>query len=156
MLYSNSSVTGSQTHTHTHTHTRLITANGNGLCLQEGTIRLHLNNNDGVQHIFILDNCLYHPNSTVNLLSTRRLAEKIINEHGNPDKQTQIESGYSTHVLTWSFGSLKQTFPTPLSGLPELLFDKGFQAYKSLWRFHPMHCNRLPCIQIRIFKMHHR
>jgi hypothetical protein len=78
-----------------------------------------------------LDNCLYHPDLPVNLLSTRRLAEKFINEQGNPDKQTRIESWYSTHVLTWSFGNFKKTFPTPLSGLPELLFDEGFQAYKS-------------------------
>ena len=113
------------------TNKSLTTANGTGPCLQEGTVRLHLNDDDGMKHIFILDNCLYHPNSPVNLLSTRRLAEKFIDENGNPDKQTRIESRYSTHVLTWSFGNFKRTFPTPLSGLPELLFDEGFQAYKS-------------------------
>jgi hypothetical protein len=109
----------------------LTTANGTGPCLQEGTVRLHLNDNNGVKHIFILDNCLHHPDSPVNLLSTRLLMEKFINSQGNPDKQTRIESRYSTHVLTRSFGSFKKTFPTPPSGLPELLFDKGFQAYKS-------------------------
>ena len=113
------------------TNKSLTTANGTGPCLQEGTVRLHLNDDDGMKHIFILDNCLYHPNSPVNLLSTRRLAEKFIDENGNPDEQTRIESRYSTHVLTWSFGNFKRTFPTPLSGLPELLFDEGFQAYKS-------------------------
>jgi hypothetical protein len=79
----------------------------------------------------MLDNCLYHPDSPVNLLSTRWLAEKFIDSQGNPDKQTRIESRYSTHVLTWSFGNFKKTFPTPLSGLPELLFDERFQAYKT-------------------------
>jgi hypothetical protein len=113
------------------TNKSLTTANGTGPCLQEGTVWLHLNNDDGVKHIFILDNCLFHLDSPVNLLSTRRLAEKFINEQGNPDKQTRIESWYSTHVLTWSFGNFKKTFPTPLSGLPELLFDEGFQAYMS-------------------------
>ncbi len=73
------------------TNKSLTTANGTGPCLQEGTIWLHLNDNDGMKHIFILDNCLYHPNSPVNLLSTRRLAEKLIDENGNPDKQTRIE-----------------------------------------------------------------
>jgi hypothetical protein len=67
----------------------------------------------------------------VKLLSTRRPAEKYIDSQGNPDKQTRIESRYFTHVLTWSFGNFKKTFPAPLSGLPGLLFDKGFQAYKS-------------------------
>jgi hypothetical protein len=92
---------------------------------------LHLNDKDRVKHIFILDNCLYRPDSPVNLLSTRWLLEKFIDSQGNPDKQTRIESRYSTDVLTWSFGNFKKTFPTPLSGLPELLFNKGFQAYKS-------------------------
>ncbi len=65
------------------------------------------------------------------MLSIRRLTEKFIDEQGNPDEQTRIESRYSTHVLTWSFEKFNKTFPTPLSGLTELLFDEGFQAYKS-------------------------
>ena len=92
---------------------------------------LHLNNHNGMRHIFILDNCLYHPSSPVNLLSMRRLAEKYINENGNPDEQTRIESRYSTHALRCSLGNFKRTFLTPISGLPELHFDEGFQAYKS-------------------------
>jgi hypothetical protein len=50
------------------------TANGTGPCLQEGTVCLYLNDYVRVKHIFILDNCLYHPDSLVNLLSTRWLA----------------------------------------------------------------------------------
>jgi hypothetical protein len=109
----------------------LTTANGTGPCLQEGTVRLQLIDDDGRKNTFILDNCLFHPNSPVNLLSTQRLAEKFINSNGYPDKQTQIESQYSTHTLIWSFGKFKKTFPTPVSGLPELLFDEGFHEYKS-------------------------
>jgi hypothetical protein len=86
------------------TNKSLTTANGTGPCFQEGTICLRLQDDMGTEHVFILDNCLYQPNSLVNLLSTRRLAEKFINENGNPDKETQIESQYSSHVLTWSFG----------------------------------------------------
>jgi hypothetical protein len=84
----------------------------------------------GTQPIFVLDNCFYHPESPVNLLSTRRLAGKFLDADGNPDEETCIESRYSTNVLTWSFGQFKKTFPTPVSGLPELLFDEGFCAYK--------------------------
>ena len=113
------------------TNKSLTTANGTGSCLQEGTVKIRLIDDTGTQHIFILDNCLYHPESPVNLLSTRCLAEKFLDADGNPDKETRIESRYSTHVLTWSFGQFKKTFPTPVSGLPELLFDKGFRAYKS-------------------------
>jgi hypothetical protein len=70
------------------TNKSLTTANGTGPCLQEGTVRICLNNDDGQKHAFILENCLYHPDSPVNLLSTRRLAEKFIDSHGNPDEQT--------------------------------------------------------------------
>jgi hypothetical protein len=33
--------------------------------------------------------------------------------------------------LTWAFGNFQKPFPTPISGLPELLFDEGFRAYTS-------------------------
>jgi hypothetical protein len=80
------------------TNKSLTTANGTGPCLQEGMVWLHLNDDDGVKHIFILDNCLYHPDSPVNLVSTRQLADEFINAHGNPDQQKRIELQYSTHV----------------------------------------------------------
>ncbi len=109
----------------------LTTANGTGSCLQKGTITISPIDDNGTRHAFILDSCLYHPNSPLNLLFTRRLTEKFIDANGNPDKETRIESGYSTHVFTWSFGQFQKTFPTPISGLPKLLFNEGFQEYKS-------------------------
>jgi hypothetical protein len=42
----------------------------------------------GTEHVFILDNCLYHPDLPTNLLSIRCLAEKFIDESGNPDEET--------------------------------------------------------------------
>jgi hypothetical protein len=30
-----------------------------------------------------------------------------------------------------SFGQFRKTFPTPISGLPKLLFDKGYRTFKS-------------------------
>ncbi len=108
------------------TNKSLTTANGTGSWLQEGTVKIRLINDAGTEHIFILDSCLYHPNSPVNLLSTRQLAEKFLDANGNLDEETCIKSRYLTHVLTWSFGQFKKTFSTPLSGLPEVLFDKGF------------------------------
>jgi hypothetical protein len=110
------------------TNKSLTTANGTGLCLQEGTIKISLIDDNGTRHAFILDNCLYHPDSPVDLLSMRCLAEKFIDANGNPDKETRIESCYSTHFLTWSFGQFRKTFPTPISGLPKLLFNEGFKS----------------------------
>jgi hypothetical protein len=49
------------------TNKSLMTANGTGSCLQEGTVKIRLIDDVGTQHIFILDNCLYHPNTPVNL-----------------------------------------------------------------------------------------
>ena len=34
-------------------------------------------------------------------------------------------------MLTWCFGKYKKTFPTQVSGLPELLFDEGFGSFSS-------------------------
>jgi hypothetical protein len=81
----------------------LTTANGTGLCLQEGTVWLLLIDDDGLKHIFILDNYLFYPSLPVNLLLTQQLAEKNVDSSDNPDEQTNIESRYSTHILTWSF-----------------------------------------------------
>jgi len=110
---------------------RLTTANGTGPCLREGTVRVHLIDDNSKRHAFLLENCIYLPESPVSLLSTRRLAEKFLDKDGNPDEDTAINSKYSTHKLTWCFGKYTKTFPTPVSGLPELLFDEGFQAFKS-------------------------
>ena len=107
-----------------------MTVNGTGSCLQERTVKIQLIEDAETQHTFILDKCLYHPESPINLLSTRRLAEKFLDADGNPDEETCIESRYSTHVLTWSFGQFKKTFPTPVSGLPELLFNEGARQWQ--------------------------
>jgi hypothetical protein len=56
----------------------------------------------------------------------RQLAKKFLDANGNLDEETCIESRYSTHVLTWSFGQFKKMFTKLVSGLPELLFNKGF------------------------------
>ncbi len=72
------------------TNNSLTTANGMEPCLQEGTVRIRLIDDAGTQHIFILDNCLYHPSSPVYLLLMRRLAEKFLNADGNPDEETDL------------------------------------------------------------------
>jgi len=49
---------------------RLTTANGTGSCLREGTVRVHLIDDNSKRHVFVLENCLYIPESPVSLLST--------------------------------------------------------------------------------------
>ena len=50
---------------------RLTTANGTVTPVQEGTIKINLTDDDGNIHLFLLEGCIYHPDSPVNLLSTR-------------------------------------------------------------------------------------
>ena len=54
----------------------------------------------------------------------------FLDADANPDLETRIESRYSTHTLTRCFGRYKKTFPTPIYGLPELIFDEGFTKYR--------------------------
>ena len=68
--------------------------------------------------------------SPVNLLSTRRLAEKFLDANVNPDEETRIESRYLTHTLTWCCGKYKKISPTPVSGLLEVMFDEGLPRTK--------------------------
>ena len=55
----------------------------------------------------------------------------FLDEGEHPDKDTAINSKYSTHKLAWCFGKYTKAFPTPVSGLPEILFDEGFCAFQS-------------------------
>ena len=121
---------------------QLITATSSSICIQEGTVKLRLTDDDGKIHIFILADCIYHPESPVNILSTRRLAESFPDADGNLDKTMRICSHYSLHTIIWDQEKFTKTFPTPVLGLPELLFIGGFSLYHSY------------CIQIKSFYNH--
>jgi hypothetical protein len=109
----------------------------NGSCLQEGMVKISLIDDNGTRHAFILDSCLYNPNSTVNLLSTRSLAEKFIHVNGSPDKETRIESCYSTHILTWSFGQFGKHFPHQFLAFLNIYLMRGFKNTNHVeQRFH--------------------
>ena len=81
--------------------------------------------------LIFMEGCIYNPYSPVNLFSTRRLAEKFLDEDENPNEETRTEYRYSTHTLTWWFGRYKKKIPTPIFGLSELIFDEGLSEYKS-------------------------
>jgi hypothetical protein len=67
------------------------------------------------------------PNSPVNLLSLRHLAEYYPNENGLPDRDgTGINSSYESHTLYWNKKQFAKTFPTANLGLPECLFNSGY------------------------------
>ncbi len=52
-----------------------MTAYGKGSCLQEGTVKIWLIDNVGTKRIFILDNCLYHPDYPV-IVSLRDVMQR--------------------------------------------------------------------------------
>ncbi len=74
-----------------------------------------------------MKNVNYLPNSPVNILSLRCLAELYPDDAGHPDRTgTGISSGYDSHTLYWDSVRFSKTFHTPSSGLPECLFSSGY------------------------------
>ena len=112
------------------TNLRLTTANVTGPPVQEGTIKIHLTDDGGKITCFLLEGCIYHPESPVKFLSTRLFADKFLDANGNIDEETRIEFIYSTYTLTWCCGNYNEKLLTSVSGLPELIFDEGFTKYK--------------------------
>ena len=82
--------------------------------------------------MFEFKNVNYLPDSLVNLLSLRRLAELYPDASGHPDQNgTGIRSGFDNHVLFWNQEQFKKTFITALSGLPECLFNSGYSQLEA-------------------------
>ena len=97
-----------------------------------GTVILQLTDDEGVTHSFEFTNVNYLPDSPVNLLSLRRLAELYPDETGHPDQNgTGIRSGFDNHVLFWNREQFKKTFITASSGLPECLFNSGYSRLEA-------------------------
>jgi hypothetical protein len=67
-----------------------------------GTVTLRITDDEGAKHSFTLKNVNYLPNSPVNILSLRHLAELYPDDTGHPDQNgTGISSGYDNHTLYW-------------------------------------------------------
>jgi hypothetical protein len=97
-----------------------------------GTVVLRLTDDEGVTHSFEFTNVNYLPDSPVNLLSLRRLAELYPDATGHPDRNdTGIQSGFDNHVLFWNREQFKKTFITASSGLPECLINSGYSRLEA-------------------------
>ena len=107
-------------------------AKGSTLPTLMGTVILRVTDDEGVKHSFTLKNVNYLPNSPVNILSIRRLAELYSDDTGHPDRDgTGISSGYDSHTMYWSKGKFRKTFRTHSSGLPECLFCSGYSKLQA-------------------------
>jgi hypothetical protein len=74
-----------------------------------------------------LKNVNYLPNSPVNILSLRCLAELYPDDAGHPDHTgTGNSSGYDSHILYLDSARFSKTFHTASSGFPECLFSSGY------------------------------
>ncbi len=92
-----------------------------------GTVILWLTDDEGVNHSFELDNVNYLPDSLVNLLSLRLLAEMYLDTSGHPDQNgTGIHSGYDNHIIFWNQEQFKKSFITASSGFHKCLFNSGY------------------------------
>jgi hypothetical protein len=103
------------------------TANGFVTPTLMGNVNLHLRDNEGNKHGFNLTKVNYMPNSPVNQLSLRQLAEQYPNENATPDQNgTGIGSSYDSHMLYWNKKEFSKTFLTSDSCLPKCLFNSGY------------------------------
>ena len=103
------------------------TATGTCDSSKMGTVIVHLTNDEGVAHSFLLSECIYMPESSFNLLSVHRLAEHFPDDNGLPDKRgTGIMSVFEEHTLFWNDKKHSKTFVTANSGLPEILLNAGY------------------------------
>ena len=97
-----------------------------------GDVNLSLLDDEGVPHTFKLKEVVYLPDSPVNLLSARRLAELFPDDAGRPDRRgTGIMSVFDEHKLFWNGRRFSKTFHTAGSGLPECLFNTGFSRFET-------------------------
>ena len=97
-----------------------------------GKVVLLVQDDDGTEHTFTINNVVYMPGSPVNILSTRRLAEHFPDSNGNPDcKGTGVASFYDEHVLYWNHKEHTKTFVTATSGLPDMFFNTSFSNYSA-------------------------
>jgi hypothetical protein len=97
-----------------------------------GTVVLHLIDNNGDKHTFMLTHMNYMPKSPVNLLSTKVLSKQFTNEHGFNQQGTGNLSVFDDHTLIWDHGQFTKTFKTHSSGLPECLFSSGHSQLQSV------------------------
>jgi hypothetical protein len=103
------------------------TANGINSPTLMGNVKLHLRDNKGNKHEFNLTNLNYMPNSPVNLLPVRQLAEQYPNENGTPDQNgAGIDFSYDSHMLYWNKKQISKTLPSADLGLPECIFNTGY------------------------------
>jgi hypothetical protein len=104
-----------------------------------GTVILRITDDNGKKHAFTLTNVNYMPQSPVNLLSTRVLSKKYIDENGFDKMGTGVWSTYDTHILVWDHGQYSKMLKTHSSGLPECLFNSGYSClntFKALLTRH--------------------
>lgn len=97
-----------------------------------GKVQLRLMDDEGVDHVFNLDNVQYVATSPFNIMSVRRLAEQFTDSDGKIDHRgTGITSIFEEHTLFWNKRKYKKTFYTLQSGLPECLFNTGYSRLKA-------------------------
>ena len=98
-------------------------------------MHLRIEDDDVIQHVLELKECVCLPESPVNVMSVRRLAENYPDADGRPDRGTGILSLLDEHHLFWDGEKGSKHFTTTGDGLPQCIFNKGnkkFEHYCSI------------------------
>ena len=120
---------------------------GEGDTLQQryiGTMRLILTDDSDVDHSYDISNCIYDPNSLVNIVGIPVL-EKYFNEAAEGldavveyDGNTILSSGCRSH-FKWDHGKHSRHFNHPDSQLPELCLYQGTGYFQPFSRDYKVH-----------------
>ena len=95
-----------------------------------GTVRWHIQDDDGKAHRFDLRNTYLVPDLPIRLLSPQHLAREMTQKHGDVDNTVCIT--YADRViLSWKGCKYKRTIPLNSSNVPVIRSAPGYQSYQN-------------------------
>jgi hypothetical protein len=106
----------------------VLTSNGQNVPPQEGTLRLVLEDDTGVQHQYDIPGALYDPESPFNLLGVPFFSKYF----GDAETMgTKIESGCHRSNFVWDHGKHERHFTHGIDCLPMLQVNTGQSYFKA-------------------------
>ena len=86
-----------------------------------GTVKWSWTDEDGNFHEYEIEDCLYFPQSPINILSVTAFAKQLGDEEG-----TVIDTKQRYSRFYWNFGKHYRVIRHPESNLPELAINEGY------------------------------
>ena len=103
-------------------NTKVATIGGKGHAASGvGTVKWIWLDENGKAHEHLIENCLFFPQSPINILSVTSFAKQLEDEEG-----TGIDTKQRYSRFYWNFGKNHRIIRHPESNLPELSINEGF------------------------------